>query len=77
MPAVSFEVLLLGSGLLLLLAILASKASVKLGVPALVLFIGIGMVAGSDGIGGIAFDNAGIAREVGMVADSPPASSKR
>lgn len=63
-----FPYVLLGSGMLLLLALLACKASVKLGIPALLLFIGIGMLAGSDGPGGLAFDNAHFAQEVGTVA---------
>jgi potassium/hydrogen antiporter len=53
---------------LLLLSILASKVSTKLGIPALVLFVGIGMLAGSEGLGGIAFDNYHLARDLGTIA---------
>ena len=53
---------------LVLVSVLASKASGRSGVPALLLFLVIGMLAGSEGIGGIAFDNAGLARAVGVVA---------
>ena len=53
---------------LVLVSILASKASGRSGVPALLLFLGIGMLAGSEGIGGIYFDNAELARAVGVVA---------
>lgn len=53
---------------LLLLGVLASKASTRLGVPALLLFLGIGMLAGSDGIGGIRFDDFELAQTVGTVA---------
>jgi cell volume regulation protein A len=60
--------MLMGAGLLLLLSILASKASIKLGVPALVLFIGLGMLIGSDGIGGIHFDDADLTRNIGTIA---------
>src|SRR3989338_11637123 len=65
---ISIEYLLIGASLLLLASILASKASHKLGVPALLIFIGIGMLAGSDGPGGIYFDNAWAAQGMGVVA---------
>ena len=63
-----FDEWLLVSSLLLLLSILAWKVSSRLGIPALLLFLGIGMLAGSDGPGGIYFDNALLAQEVGIVA---------
>jgi hypothetical protein len=45
---VAIEYILLGAAILLLLSIFASKASGRLGVPALVLFLLIGMFAGSE-----------------------------
>lgn len=63
-----FDEWLLISSLLLLLSILAWKVSNRLGIPALVLFLGIGMLAGSDGPGGIYFDNAEVAQSVGVIA---------
>src|SRR5438270_9768991 len=63
-----FDEWLLVSSVLLLLSILAWKVSSRLGIPALLLFLGIGMLAGSDGPGGIYFDNALLAQEVGIVA---------
>ena len=63
-----FDEWLLVSSVLLLLSILAWKVSHRLGIPALLLFLGIGMLAGSDGPGGIYFDNAPIAQAVGVVA---------
>lgn len=64
----SIEQLLLGASSLLLLSVLASKASDRLGVPALLLFLLIGMLAGSDGPGGIHFDSPWLAQSLGVVA---------
>jgi len=55
-------------GALLLLAILAGKASGRIGLPGLTLFLLIGMLAGSEGIGGIAFDDPGVAQAIGVTA---------
>ncbi|MBI1318758.1 MAG: potassium/proton antiporter [Candidatus Hydrogenedens sp.] len=60
--------LLLITGLLVFSSIVASRLSSRFGIPALALFLGIGMLAGSDGPGGIAFDNAAAANLVGTVA---------
>lgn len=62
------SVILLVTGFLVLASILASRISDKLGVPALLVFLGIGMLAGSDGPGGIHFDNAEVANLVGTIA---------
>jgi cell volume regulation protein A len=56
------------AAVLLLAGILASKLSSRLGIPALLLFLVIGMLAGSDGPGGIWFDNASLAQSLGVVA---------
>ncbi len=64
----SVDHILVAASILLLLSILASKASAKLGVPALLLFLVIGMLAGSDGPGGIYFDDARLAQSLGVVA---------
>ncbi|WP_347273162.1 potassium/proton antiporter [Candidatus Kuenenia sp.] len=62
------ENLLLIGSILLLLSILASKTTGKLGVPALIIFLAVGMLAGSDGIGGIHFDNPNLAQSLGAIA---------
>lgn len=60
--------LILLVALLLVVSILVTKFSTRLGVPSLVLFIGVGMLAGSDGLNFIYFDNAGIAQLIGVFA---------
>jgi potassium/hydrogen antiporter len=59
--------LLIGS-LLLLASIFAGKTSYKFGVPTLLLFLGIGMISGSEGIAGIHFDNPQYAQFIGIVS---------
>lgn len=63
----SFEPILVVA-VLLLLGVLAGKLSSRFGVPALLLFLLLGMLAGSDGPGGIAFTNAPLAAAVGSIA---------
>ena len=55
-------------GGLFILSVLFSKISDKYGVPALLMFLAIGMLAGSDGLIGLEFDNAKIAENVGTIA---------
>jgi cell volume regulation protein A len=59
---------LLAAAVLIVAGVFASKASDRLGVPALLLFLALGMLAGSEGPGGIWFDNAGVAQLVGVTA---------
>lgn len=61
------NILLIGS-ILLFISIIVGKTSYKFGVPTLLLFLGIGMLAGSDGVGQIHFDNPQIAQFIGIVA---------
>lgn len=61
------NILLVGS-LLLFISIIVGKTSYKFGVPVLLLFLGIGMVVGSDGIGNIHFDDPKIAQFIGVVS---------
>ncbi|MBC6367802.1 potassium/proton antiporter [Algoriphagus sp. AK58] len=61
------NILLVGS-LLLLISVIIGKTSYKFGVPTLLLFLTIGMLAGSDGIGKINFDNPKVAQFIGIVS---------
>lgn len=62
------DYVLIGAALLLLSSVLASKISDRFGIPALLLFLTLGMLAGSDGPGGIYFDDAGLAQFIGTIA---------
>ncbi len=59
--------LILFSGGLLLIAILASVISSRVGAPLLLVFLGLGMLLGEDGLG-VPFENYDIAFVVGSVA---------
>lgn len=56
------------AGLLLLLGVASSRVSARLGLPVLVMFLAVGMLAGEYGIGRIAFDNAEVAHAMGTLA---------
>ncbi len=60
--------LILVAGILLLIGIVSSKFSARLGLPVLVLFLAVGMLAGEDGIGRIDFDNFVVAHAIGTIA---------
>lgn len=62
------EYILIITSILFFLSIFASKASGKMGIPALLLFLILGMMAGSEGIGGIYFADLHIAQFLGMIA---------
>lgn len=59
---------LLIAAVLLLLAIGSSSFSSRLGVPALILFLGLGMLAGSEGLLGVHFEDYALSHAVGTVA---------
>lgn len=59
--------ILLG-GALVFASILTSMVSARLGLPLLLVFLGFGMLAGADGIGGIVFNNFEMALLIGQVA---------
>ena len=55
-------------GILLIVSVLASKAADRFGIPSLLLFLIVGMLAGTDGIGQIEFNDAVSAKLVGDIA---------
>lgn len=63
----SENILFVGS-MLLLLSIFAGKTSYKFGVPILLFFLLVGMLAGVEGIGKIKFDDPNLAQFIGIVA---------
>ena len=54
--------------IMLVSGIVISKASYRFGMPSLLLFLLTGILAGSDGFGGIEFDNYDIAQQLGNIA---------
>lgn len=62
------ETAILILGLLLLAAVFSSKLADRVGVPALLFFLVVGMVAGSEGLGGIEFDSPDTMQAAGSAA---------
>ncbi|MFI6207036.1 potassium/proton antiporter [Streptomyces sp. NPDC051041] len=60
--------LLLVCSLVLLVAVAAVRISSRSGLPSLLVYLGIGIAMGQDGIGGIQFDNAGLTQVIGYAA---------
>ncbi len=64
---ISLELVILVVSILFFFSIMAGKAGYRLGVPALLLFLMVGMLCGSDGLG-IRFDNIRLAQGIGTFA---------
>src|SRR5690554_1291393 len=64
---VTIENILLIGSLLLFISVVAGKTSYRFGVPTLLLFLVIGMLSGSEGIGGIFFNDPKTAQFIGIV----------
>lgn len=65
---IGIEVILLWVAVLTLISVLASKFSDRFAIPALILFLAIGMLAGSEGFGRIYFNDPWMAKSIGIIA---------
>ena len=59
--------MLLVFGAVLALSVVLALGAARTGLPVLVAFLALGMLLGSDGPGGVEFDDAELAREVGVI----------
>ena len=59
--------MLLAGGLVLLASIVATRAASRVGLPSLLLFLGVGVIVGEDGLG-LQFDNYLLADHLGTIA---------
>jgi potassium/hydrogen antiporter len=59
--------LILVAGLLMAAGLAAAKVADRVRVPGLLLFLGLGMLVGSEGIGGVEFDDAELTRTLGTI----------
>ncbi len=64
----TLENILLWTALLIFASVILSKISDRFAIPLLLVFLFIGMLAGSEGIGRIYFDNAELAKSIGIIA---------
>ena len=62
---VQIDVILLVGAVVLIAAIVAARLGPRVGLPSLLLFLGLGMLLGSDGPFGIPFDDAELALALG------------
>ncbi len=67
MPA-NLDIIFIIGSILVLLAVMVSKVSERFGIPILLLFLALGMLAGSEGLGGIYFDDPELTQWISTVA---------
>ena len=65
---VPIDVILLVGAVVLIAAIVAARLGARIGLPSLLLFLGLGMLLGSDGPFGIPFDDPDLAQALGFAA---------
>src|SRR5690606_33143363 len=65
---IDVEVLLSAGSFLLVACVFMSKLTGRLGIPTLLVFIGVGMLAGSEGLGGIQFNDPLLAQTIGIIS---------
>ena len=59
---------ILVAGIIILISLFSIRISKKLEIPLLIMFLLVGMLAGSEGLGKIYFDNALVAQNIGTIA---------
>ena len=64
---IEIDIILLVGAVVLIAAIIAARIGTRIGLPSLLLFLGLGMVMGESVIG-ISFDNADLAQALGFAA---------
>jgi len=64
---VPLEVVALAGAAVVLLGVAAVRVSTRLGLPSLLLYLGIGVAMGEDGLG-LRFDNAALSQTLGLAA---------
>lgn len=62
------NILFLLGGMLLFVSVVSTTLSARLGMPLLLVFLGVGILAGEEGIGGIAFNDFGLANFISQLA---------
>ena len=62
------NILFLVMAALLFVSVVATRMSARLGMPLLLVFLGVGILAGEEGIGGITFNSYTGAAMVGQLA---------
>ena len=62
------ERVLIISSLLLFVSVIASKGASRFGIPSLLVFLGIGILAGTEGPGGLSFHDYGLVQTIGALA---------
>ena len=66
-PAAS-AVLLMVFGLLMASSVFLTRTLDRFGIPVVLLFLGLGMLGGSEALGGVAFENHAFAYRIGTIA---------
>jgi potassium/hydrogen antiporter len=66
-PMIHIDAILLGSAVVVIAAIIAARIGARVGLPSLLLFLGLGMLLGESGLG-IQFEDADLAQALGFAA---------
>ena len=67
-PGIAVDPFVLAAGGLIVLGVLAAAFADRIRVPTLVVFLGVGMLIGSDGLGWVRFDDPGLAQTIAVIA---------